>query len=340
MTTSKLQPVEFLERAKLWPVIDVRSPKEFCQGHIPGAYNIPIFSDSEHATVGTTYSNKGSHSAILMGLEIIGPKLVELVTQARKAAPAGEVLVHCWRGGMRSEAMAWLLNFSGMKALVLEGGYRGYRRYIREKLSTGPSLRIIGGMTGSGKTEILHHLSASGEQVIDLEGLAHHKGSAFGWLGQEEQPTTEQFENDLANQWLSMNPSQPVWVEDESLNIGKVVIPDVFFQKMRSSPMYFINLSFGKRVGRLMQEYGSFDREGLQGIIMKISRRMGGDLAKIAIDSLIQGDVRKSIEIVLDYYDKTYHYSLERRTDMQMQTIDGDGFTNHRAIANHLKTIL
>lgn len=336
---NKLPPYDFLKLAERLPVVDVRSPKEFLQGHVPGAHNLPLFSDDERAQVGTAYTRNGNQQAILKGLEVIGPKLREFVIGARRIAPGGEILVHCWRGGMRSEAMAWLFNFSGMEARVLEGGYRAYRRHIRNELAKGPSIRIIGGMTGSGKTEILHHLAEAGEQVVDLENLAHHKGSAFGALGEEDQPTTEQFENCLAKVWMNFDPGKTVWIEDESLNVGKVVIPAVFFQRMRNSPLYFIELSFEKRVDRLVLEYGDFDRAILGEIILKIGRRMGGDAAKTATDSLIKGDVRNSIGIVLKYYDKTYRYSLENRGGLVMKMIPGEDFPHHQAIAAHLKTI-
>jgi tRNA 2-selenouridine synthase len=209
--------------------------------------------------------------------------------------------------------MAWLFNFAGLKADVLEGGYKAYRHYIRQSFESGPPLKVLGGMTGSGKTEMLKRIAAEGEQVIDLEGLAHHKGSAFGWLGQEEQPTNEQFENDLAAQWLAMDPSRPVWVEDESLNIGKVILPDVFFQRMRDAEFQLLDVPFDTRVQRLMAEYGHFDKEVLLSIISHISRRMGGDQARQASDALVNGDLQQAVEIVLDYYDKTYRYSLEQR---------------------------
>ena len=339
MTSRKIQPAEFLKLAGTLPVIDVRSPKEFSQGHIPGAFSIPLFSDEERAQVGITYTKSGNRLATMKGLEIVGPKLKDYAVQAQKIAPGGEVLVHCWRGGMRSEAMAWLFSFSGFKTSVLEGGYRAYRRYIRDALSIGPSMIVLGGMTGSGKTEILRHLSEQGEQVVDLENLAHHKGSAFGSLGEPEQPTTEQFENDLAKVWMALDPGKPAWIEDESLNIGKVIIPDVFFQRMRNSPMYYIDLSFENRVERLLKEYGSFDREILTEIIIKISKRMGGDITKYATDSLLRNDKKKAVETVLSYYDKTYKYSLKSRGEVKINLISGDDFASHHAIATHLKTI-
>jgi tRNA 2-selenouridine synthase len=335
----RLTPAEFIRSSEIIPVVDVRSPKEFTQGHIPGAHNIPLFSDEERAIVGTTYTRSGNQQAVLKGLELVGPKLKDFVQHARRIAPGGDLLVHCWRGGMRSEAMAWLFNFSGIKTQILEGGYKAYRRYIRDALSVGPELKVLGGMTGSGKSEILKHLSEAGEQVIDLEALACHKGSAFGALGELEQPTTEQFENNLSKQWLLMDAKRPVWIEDESLNIGKVIIPEVFFNRMRLSDLFFIESSFDVRVQRLMRDYGQFDRNILLELISKISRRMGGMEAKNAAAALFSGNLKESVSIVLKYYDKTYSYSIDARNNMSMHKIDADEFEDSKTIALYLKTI-
>ena len=335
----RLTPAEFIKSSEFIPVVDVRSPKEFAQGHIPRAHNIPLFSDEERAIVGTTYTRSGNRNAIMKGLEIVGPKLKQYVQQANTIAPGGELLLHCWRGGMRSEAMAWLFSFSGLKAYVLEGGYKSYRHYIRESFESGPEMKVLTGMTGSGKTEILKYLESKGGQVIDLEGLANHKGSAFGALGQESQPTSEQFENELACLWIALNPEKPVWVEDESLNIGKVVIPEVFFKKMRNSPLIPIDISFEKRVQRLAEEYGRFDKYKILELIQKISSKMGTEQAKSAADAYNANNLRLAVEIILKYYDKTYSYSIESRSDLIMTRISGNDFKDHTAIAEFLKTI-
>lgn len=338
---SPLSPAKFLELSQTIPVIDVRAPKEFRQGHIPGAINLPLFNDDERAAVGMTYTKTGSDAAILKGLEIAGPKLRDFVKQGREYAKSGELLVHCWRGGMRSEAMAWLLTFSGIKTSVLVGGYRAYRRYIRESLKQGPPIIVLGGMTGSGKTEILQHLFLLGEQVLDLEGLANHKGSAFGALGQADQPTTEQFENDLAWRWLAFDHQRPVWIEDESRNIGKVIIPDPVFSKMASAPIVFVDVPFESRVKRLSAEYGSFGTNELALLIRKIGRRMGGDKANAAIHELEQGNLIGSVSAVLTYYDKSYKYGLSKREKSKIFTVkleseDLQSFTKHMELCHFI----
>lgn len=311
--TVTIETKEFLERSFEVPVLDVRSPKEFLQGHIPGAFSFPLFSDEERAIVGTTYTHQSKDAAILKGLEIVGPKLELFVKRALELAPRKEVLVHCWRGGMRSEAMAWLLQFAGIKAFVLNGGYKAYRQYTRQSFLEGPPVIILGGMTGSGKTEILQYLSSRGEQVVDLEQLANHKGSAFGALGQENQPSNEQFENELAAKWLRLDPEKPVWIEDESRNVGKVIIPDPLFEKMCRARIIFVDVPFEERVTRLAKEYGEFDTEQLIAIVFKISKRIGGDIANAAISSLKEGETKEAVSVILKYYDKTYQYGLSKR---------------------------
>jgi tRNA 2-selenouridine synthase len=327
----KLSPQEFLERSKVVPVVDVRSPKEFSQGHIPGAVSMPLFDDDERAVVGTTYTRIGKDEALLKGLEFVGPKMKDFVARAKALASGNEILVHCWRGGMRSGAMAWLFGFSGLKASVLEGGYKAYRHHIREALSQGPPIKILGGMTGSGKTEILHHLSNLGEQVLDLEGIANHKGSAFGALGQQEQPTTEQFENNLAERWLAFDPAKPVWVEDESRSIGRVIIPDPFLARMADAQVLFIEVPFETRVNRLFEEYGGFDPQELIVLVQKISKRMGGDAVKAATEDLQSGKIKDAVAKVLKYYDKTYQYGISKRDKSKVTFLSYAEF--HRGFA-------
>jgi len=323
---SPLGPDLFLQLSLQIPIIDVRAPEEYLQGHIPGAINLPLFDDDERAAVGITYTRTGRDAAMLKGLEISGPKLQDFVRQAKKITSTGELLLHCWRGGMRSEAMAWLFTFSGIKTTVLEGGYKAYRRYIRQSFTNGQQVLVLGGMTGSGKTETLKHLSSLGEQVLDLEALAHHKGSAFGALGQADQPTNEQFENDLAHQWLALDSRKPVWIEDESRNIGKVIIPEQLFIKMSTAPLAFIDIPFEIRVERLMKEYGGFDAAMLSSLIDRISKRIGGDIANSAKISLRQGDIKNAVSIVLAYYDKTYQYGISKRDKSKITTISFAAF--------------
>jgi len=234
---NKTTPDIFLALAKETPVIDVRSPSEFVAGHIPGALNIPLFDDAERAAVGTLYKNEGRIPAILEGLRLSGPAMEGKLRAALSVAREGKLLVHCWRGGMRSEAMAWLFAQGGIATEILEGGYKSYRNYILENLGSRRKMIVLGGMTGSSKTHILRYLKRLGEQVIDLEGLANHKGSAFGSLGQLPQPTTEHFANLLFHEWKELDDRRPLWVEDESRNIGSVFMPENFYLNMQDTPV-------------------------------------------------------------------------------------------------------
>jgi tRNA 2-selenouridine synthase len=313
LTPQKLNIDKFLELSELIPVIDVRSPSEFNNGHIPGAVNIPLFNDNERAVVGTIYKKGGRIPAILEGLKLSGPSMELKLKEALKIAINGKLLVHCWRGGMRSEAMAWLFSLGDIEAEVLEGGYKAYRHFIIDNVSQKRKMIVLGGMTGSSKTHIIRKLYEKQQQIIDLEALANHKGSAFGSLGQPPQPTTEQFSNNLFARWNKLKPDQPFWVEDESRNIGTVFIPDSFYLNMQDTPAVIIMMDVKTRLPRLMNEYSVFPAEVLISSIQKISKRLGGDNTGQAIKAVESGDIAKAIEISLSYYDKAYLYGLNRK---------------------------
>ncbi len=296
-------------------LFDVRTPAEYANGHIPGALNLPLFSNEERAAVGTAYKQEDPNRAFLLGLDIVGPKMRSFVEEARRLAPAGKVAVHCWRGGQRSSSMGWLLGLAGLDVQVLAGGYKAYRQHILEQLSErGASLLIVGGETGSGKTDVLHALQELGEQVIDLEALAHHKGSAFGALGEAPQPTVEQFENDLFQAFNACNAEHPIWLENESKPIGRVFIPDGFWRRILDAPLLALQVPFENRVQRLVQVYAQYPREQLIASFEKIGRRLGGQHLKAALEALEAGDFAEAARIGLRYYDKAYnHHTLSKR---------------------------
>ncbi|MFC2103810.1 tRNA 2-selenouridine(34) synthase MnmH [Bacteroidota bacterium] len=309
----KISVLDFYKLSKDIPIIDVRSPKEFEIGHIPGAFNIPIFSNKERAIVGTTYKKEGKDPAILQGLEIVGNKLRSFADTSRKLAKKNKLLVHCWRGGMRSSSMAWLFEMVGIKTYVLEGGYKAFRKYGKKQLSQSTNLIILGGLTGSGKTETLLKIEDKGEQIVDLEGLANHKGSVFGALGQKPQPTNEQFENDLLYKWLSFDITKPIWLEDESRSIGSNWIPNELFQIMRKSLVLKIEIEKKLRVKRLVKEYAGFNAKCLEECILRIGKRLGGQNVKQALESLEKGELSHVADITLAYYDKSYSFGIESR---------------------------
>ena len=315
---------EFLELAEHHPVLDVRSPGEFECAHIRGAHSLPLFSNEERAIVGTAYKQVSREFAVNKGIEFFAPKMKALVDMAKEISNGNTFLVHCWRGGMRSSSVAWLLELYGLKVFLLRGGYKSFRRMVQESFSEERKILILGGKTGSAKTLILKELISSGEQVIDLEQLAHHKGSSFGALGEKPQPTQEMFENELFFQLYKTNKNIPVWVEDESGMIGNKVIPKLFFEKMRSSPTFFLDIPFAVRLQYLTNEYGKFAPRDLKNAISRITRKLGGVDTKTALDAIDDGDIKSAFEICLKYYDKTYDYGKNKREQKMVITCPFD----------------
>lgn len=295
-------------------LIDVRSPGEFQKGHIPGATNIPLFSNEERAHVGTVYKQQSKEKAIEVGFKYVTPKLNYFVSESKKLAPNGVVAVHCWRGGMRSKSFAKHLEENGFKTVyVISGGYKAFRNYALESFKTIANIIVLGGYTGSGKTHILDIFKEKNEQVIDLERLANHKGSAFGGIGNGGQPTIEQFENNLFWQWKDMDYAKTIWVEDESHRIGMVNIPMNFYLNMRSCPVIFIDIPRDERAKELVLDYSNCDKKELAVSISRISKRLGGVNTKRALEELEKENYLEVAKITLKYYDKYYLKGLRNR---------------------------
>ena len=334
---NRLSVSDFLAQGKERIVLDVRSPGEFTQGHIPGALSFPLFSDAERAQVGTTYKQVGKEEAMELGLEIVGPKMANFVKEAKKLAPERRLAVHCWRGGQRSGSMAWLFRQAGFDVVTLVGGYKAYRNFVLEGFEETPlKLIVLGGRTGSGKTKILHELLDIGEQVIDLEGLAHHKGSAFGFIGEAPQPTVEQFENEFFAQVQAQDLSRNIWVENESRSIGRIFLPDGFWKKLKSAPLFNIEIPDAARIDNLLADYVLTDRNELEIAFQKIATKLGGQHLKTALEALQAGDFASAARIALAYYDKTYQYCLDSSTSPSIQRIafeTGDPKTIAQALA-------
>lgn len=305
---------EYLEIRDKVNIIDVRSPAEYDKGHIPGAYSIPLFDNEERAIIGTIYKQQSKEAAITRGYDFVNPKLDLYISESEKIASDKTIAVHCWRGGMRSGSFAQHLSDNGFdKVYVIEGGYKAFRNYTFSFFEKEFKLTILGGYTGSGKTEILHEIAKSDEQVIDLEGLAHHKGSAFGGIGQVEQPSVEHFQNSLFMEMYLFDHNKNIWLEDESLSIGRVVIPKELFNQMRVQKVFFIDIPRIERAKFLTTTYGIQDKESLKFSVNRISKRLGPLNTKISLEAIDNNNLLTVAELTLLYYDKSYERGVETR---------------------------
>lgn len=337
MSIQRLPIEEFLKLSAGNVVIDVRSPGEYNHAHIPGAVSIPLFTDEERKQVGTAYKQQSRELAIKIGLDFFGPKMRGLVEQvenlmkesANDQKPmANSVFIYCWRGGMRSGAVAWLLDLYGFRIYTLAGGYKSFRNYVLRSFEEPFDFKIIGGYTGSGKTEVLNELGKKGEIVIDLEEIACHKGSAFGSHKMPPQPTQEMFENILSNKLRAArcrnnhHPSplstqfSSVWLEDESQRIGNLNIPNAIWENMRRSPVFFLDIEFEHRLQHLVEEYLDCDKQKLIDSTLRISKRLGPLETKNTIAHLENGELKEAFRYLLHYYDKLYLKGLHNRKNL------------------------
>ena len=343
MAVKRININDFLELAKTHLVIDVRSPSEYAYAHIPHAHSMPLFTDEERKVVGTAYKQLSRENAIKFGLDYFGPKMRKMVEEVEKILKVSDnepytsktILVHCWRGGMRSGAVSWLLDLYGFQVFTLEGGYKGYRNWILQQFEKPHNFKIIGGFTGSGKTPLLYGLQKKKQTIIDLEGLANHKGSALGGIGQNPQPSQEMFENLLGMELSKYDETTPIFLEDESQRIGNMQIPMVMWHNMRRSLVYFIDIPFEERLNYLTKEYGNLPKQELVTAIMRIQKRLGGLETKNAINHLLENDFKESFRILLKYYDKWYEKGLYNRENVeeiikkiQGQVVDNEINTN------------
>lgn len=313
---------EFLELAKTHAILDVRTPAEFEKGHIPGAINLPLFTNEERVIVGTLYKQEGKQPAILKGLELVGPKLRSIVEEAQKHTKDNCILTHCWRGGMRSGSVAWLLETYGIKVYTLKGGYKFFRRKMLSTFEEEYNLFIIGGRTGSSKSKVIHALQKKNVQLLDLEKLAHHKGSSYGHLGEEAAPSQEMFENLLGCELLKCDSTKKIVLEDESRLVGHRAIPNNFYLRMRQANLLYLDVSFEDRVKYLSAEYGKFDHDDLVEATLRIEKRLGSLQTKNACIAIRENRMQDACRIILGYYDKAYDYGLSQRDQSKVQRME------------------
>ncbi len=311
-------------------LLDVRSPAEFAQGHIPGAISFPLFNDDERSQVGICYKQRGRNEAVELGFAIAGSKFAGFIAEARELGGDRPIRLHCWRGGMRSESVAWVLEMAGMKVSLLIGGYKAFRNWAQSRFLIPKNAIILGGMTGTCKTDILAALAQQGAQVLDLENLANHRGSSYGGIGLPPQPSNEHFENLIAVQWEKFQPEQPVWIEAESKRIGTCRIPEPLFQQMEAAKVLEISRPRSERLAAIVQLYGAMDRAELVAATERIHKRLGGLRTQQAVELLHQGRIAEAFDIALGYYDKTYTYDLQRRK-VVIQPVDVTGLSANAA---------
>jgi tRNA 2-selenouridine synthase len=316
---------EFLKLRESLPVIDVRSQNEFSAGHIKGARNIPLLNNEERVAVGTDYKRKGQAEAIKTGFRLVGPRFLEIINHAEQIAAGRELLVNCWRGGMRSSNFCQIVGMARIPTYQLQGGYKAYRERALASYKIPMPLQIIAGFTGSGKSEILRALGHRGEQIIDLETLASHKGSVFGGLMMQPQPTTEQFQNDLFEELMKLDTSRRIWVEDESIAVGRIFLPQDFWIQMSSGPVYDVVVDKQVRIERLVKEYGQADRKEFLEAMTFITKKLGGQNFKEAKEKLLEGDMASTIDILLTYYDKAYLTGIMNKEHRIKKRIPWDG---------------
>ena len=325
MAINKINIEHFIEMASQHPVFDVRSPSEYIHAHYPNAFSLPIFTDEERKIVGTAYKQQGKQPAIKIGLDFFGIKMKGIIVEVeavfkKKKSNSNVVLVHCWRGGMRSAGVAWLLDLYGYEVYLLEGGYKNYRNWVLSQFDKPYQIKVLGGYTGSSKTELLKEIENSGESIIDLEGLANHKGSAFGGIGQLPQPSQEMFENKLANSIYSITSieiTKSFWVEDESQRIGIINIPHSLWKTIRNAPLFFIEIPFEERLEFIIKNYGVLDKSNLINAVIRIQKRLGPLETKTTVNFLLENNIKEAFDILLKYYDKNYIKAMYTRENIE-----------------------
>ncbi len=299
-------------------IIDVRSPSEWAADHVPGAINLPVLNDAQREAVGTLYA-ESPFEAKRTGAAWVAQNIAQHLEGALKDKPKNwRPLIYCWRGGNRSNAMAHVLQKIGWRAEVLEGGYAGFRRFVvqdLERLVSSFQYRVICGVTGSGKSLYLRASASQGKQVLDLEALAHHRGSLLGSEPQGKQPSQKAFETKIWNCLRTMDCAREIYVESESRKIGVIQVPQALIERMRQSPCIELCPSVDERIRFLCEEYSHFFSQPglLKERLSKLAPLIGHE--KVSqwndlIDSKHWAELVKTL--LIDHYDPTYRRSMKK----------------------------
>ncbi len=341
MTTQTLNVDEFFKKSYSQLIIDVRSPIEYQRGHIISAINIPLFEDAERAEVGTLYKMQGKDTAVTRGLEIVSPKMLQLIESVKSNLKDNkQVFLYCFRGGMRSQSVAWLLNTVGLQTTLLNGGYKAFRNYVLNDFFKPRNFILIGGSTGSGKTKILQHLQMQNIQILNLEKIAHHKGSAFGAINENKQPSQPLFENEIYSTLNTLDATKPILIEDEAQTIGFNKIPIGLWLQMKRGVVLKIEIPLQDRINNILQDYGMAFINELKNSILKIEKKLGAQNSQQCLKLLDGGNLKEVIEITLSYYDKTYNYNFVKNKNQTVTELNFENFDLEvisKKIKNHLK---
>jgi tRNA 2-selenouridine synthase len=308
-------------------LVDARTPAEFAEATIPGAINVPIFSNEERALVGALYKQQGKLVARKRGVELVAPKIPQLIEQVDRAyrQTNGPVIVFCWRGGMRSLALTSFLNLVGIPARQLIGGHKAFRRHLCRFFEgqTWPAIFVLRGLTGVGKTRVLHQLQQQNYPVVDLEGLARHRGSAFGALGLPPQPTQKMFEARLWERLEQLATADYLVTEGESLHIGRLQVPKTFHRAMQDQPSLWLTASLELRARIILEEYPALDqlREQFEKPILALKEKLGKKTVEELLLLLASGDWQTLVrELMVRYYDPLYlHTRPEQRVEIDLE---------------------
>lgn len=308
-------------------IVDVRTPLEFAEDHLPGAVNVPILTNEERVEIGIIHKQVGPQQARMRGLELTCGRFAVMVSEILGHAGGRPVLVYCWRGGLRSQAMAILLEMAGHVVFQLRGGYKAFRGHVMacfERFSPAVPLIVIHGMTGTGKTTFINGLDRRKWTAIDLEGLACHRGSAFGSVGLKQELSQKRFETLLWDAFRRAPADRPLVLEGESPRIGNLALPGRLYEVMAAGTRVWCSASLETRVSRLAEEYAREEyREAMAAALLRIRKKLGGaryaELAGMLAAWDVQGLGRGLIE---SYYDKLYYKHRPWTPDLEIDLED------------------
>ena len=337
---------QYLENRQQYYLVDVRSPGEFLLSQIPGAVNLPLFTDEERAHVGTTYWQEGADQAKLVGLSLVSPRLPQMVEQIIKGAAGRDIVLYCWRGGMRSRSVFSLLQSLGYPAKQLVGGYKAFRRqvvrYFANKRITIP-VYVLNGLTGVGKTLIIHKLQEMGVGALDLEGFANHRGSAFGSVGLGQPRSQKDFDALLFLALIDLDDADYLVVEGEGKRIGPVILPDFLYDAMLAGRHILLEAGLPVRVERILQEYrGTLNNtEELASAVLSLQQKLGKDKCEGLASQIQRGDYLLAAQVLCtDYYD-LYYRDSRKRQGYYVGVVDVDnldrGVADILALVEHLQ---